>query len=122
MTYLYWAAGLWLASTVVLFALFAVVTKLQAFVAGRPKWVRTATVLHWWPVIALGIAWDVVYQYTWAVLLFLEFPQRREYMLTWRLKRHLKDIELQDWRYGWRYRQAKFWCRLIHKIDPGPCL
>lgn len=114
-TYLYWILGLWLASTVILFALFAVVIKLQEFVADRPSWVRTTTVLHWWPVIALGIAWDVVYQYTWAVLLFLELPPRGEYMLTWRLRRYLKSGP------SWRFTQALFWCRLIERIDPGHC-
>ena len=121
MTYLYWTIGLWLASTVVLFVLFAIITKLQAFVADGPKWVRTATVLHWWPVIAVGIAWDVVYQYTWAILLFLELPPKGEYMLTWRLKRHLASVN-SDYGSLWRYRQSAFWCRLIHKIDPGHCL
>lgn len=117
MTYLYWIGGLWLASTVVLFALFAIIIKLQAFVDGRPKWVRTATVLHWWPVIALGVAWDYVFQHTWAVVMFWEWAPKGEHLLTARLQRQLKN----SLNWNWRYRQAKFWCRLIHRIDPGHC-
>lgn len=117
MIYLYWIIGLWLASTAVLFALFAVIVRLRVFVADRPKWVRTATVLHWWPVIALGIAWDILYQYSWACLLFWELP-KGERMLTWRLQRHKRAGK----KGGWRNRQARFWCRIIERIDPGHCL
>ena len=118
MAYLYWTLGLFLASSVLLFALFAIVIHLQRFVAGRPEWVRTATVLHWWPVILLGVAWDYVYQHTWAVVLFWELAPRGEKLLTWRLQRH----KAAGYRVGgWRYTLAVRICLAVEAVDKGHC-
>lgn len=118
MIYLYWLLGLFLASSVLLFALFVVVIRLQKFVAGRPKWVRTATVMHLWPIILIGVAWDYVYQHTWAVVLFWELAPPGEKLLTWRLQRHKAAGYLVG---GWRYTLAVRICRWVEWVDPGHC-
>ena len=116
--YVYWLLGLFLASSVLLFSIFVVVIRLQRFVADRPKWVRTATVMHWWPIILAGVAWDYLFQHTWAVVLFWEWAPRGEKLLTWRLQRHKAAGYAVS---GWRYTRAIQICRLVEWVDPGHC-
>lgn len=118
MIYIYSALSLFLASSLLLLALFFIVVRLQQFVADRPKWVRTATVMHWWPIILLGIAWDALFQHTWAVALFWELAPPGEKLLTWRLQRHKAAGYLVG---GWRYTLAVRICRLVEWVDPGHC-
>lgn len=104
-----------LLSTVILLAFFIVIMKLKRFTDGRPEWVRTATVLGWWPVIGLGILWDVFFQFTWGTLIFWELPESREWLLSSRLQRHKASGS------GWRYKRAVQLCRLVEWVDPGHC-
>ena len=117
MNYIFWIIGLFLASSVLLLSLFVIIIRLQRFVADRPKWVRTATVMHWWPIILLGVAWDYLFQHTLAVVLFWELAPRGEQLLTWRLQRHKAAGRAA----GWRYTLAIRICRLVEWVDPGHC-
>ncbi len=116
MTLLYIVCA-FLVSSVTLFILFATVVKLEAFVKGKATWLRDLTILGWSPWIVTAILRDALFQYTWGTIIFLEWPPKGEYMLTWRLTRH-KRAGLTD---GWRYKLAMSICTLIEKIQPGHC-
>lgn len=118
MIYILWFIGLFLASVIGLFAAFTVIVFLQEWLEEKPKWVRIITIAHWWPIILKGVLYDVRFQYTWASVMFLEWPPKGERMLTWRLQRHKRAWYAVS---GWRYTLAKRICRPIEKIDPGHC-
>lgn len=118
MIYLLWFIGLFLISSVSLFILFVTVVKLQNFVEGKAKWVRNITLLGWSPLIVLGVLRDVLFQYTWGSLIFLEWPPKGERMLTWRLQRHKRNGYKVS---GWRFTLAIWICTLIEKIEANHC-
>lgn len=118
MTYLYWFIGLFLVSVVSLFAAFAGIIFLQEWLENKPKWVRIITIAHWWPFILKGVLDDSRFQYTWATVMFLEWPKKGEKLLTARLQRHIRAGYAVS---GWRYILAKRICRPIQKIEKGHC-
>lgn len=67
-----------------------------------------------YPVFAIGMLTDILFNLTLAVLIFLDLP--RETLVTSRLKRYMAQGE-QDG--GWRYRLAKWFCdNLLDPFDP----
>lgn len=64
-----------------------------------------------YPVFAVGMIVDIVFNFTLAVLIFLDLP--RETLVTSRLKRYMAEGE------GWRYEWAKYICdNLLDPFDP----
>ena len=74
---------------------------------------RVKEILSWetklfaYPLAAIGVISDFLYNITIGTVLFLELP--REYLLTKRLKRHLNDDDFQG-------SIARWLCR--HLLDP----
>lgn len=62
------------------------------------------------PALFLGYCVDIFSQYTIATLVFLDFPGRKEFLVTDRLKRYLTEGS------GARYLKAKWICE--HLLDP----
>ena len=66
------------------------------------------------PVIAIGVAMDVIAQYTLATVVFVEFPPLREPLVTIRLGRYIRG------NYGWRSKLANWVCtNLLDVFDPS---
>lgn len=116
-----------LLSTVGLFLMFIFVVRAKEFAEGKPDWVRKVLLLTLFDKLLLAVLWDFFYQWTWACLLFLQFPEIRreangklhiEWLVTGRLTRHIEAGFIKD---GWRWAQAVFWCRLIEKIERNHC-
>lgn len=118
MIYLYWIVGGFLVTVLALFSAFAVIIFLQEWLEDKPKWVRIITIAHWWPFILKGVLDDARFQYTWASLMFWEWPPKGEKLLTARLQRHKAAGYLVS---GWRYTLAIRICRPIEKIEKGHC-
>lgn len=65
------------------------------------------------PAVIIGIIMDVIAQYTFASLIFREWPQRKEYLVTDRLQRYKTQPGT------WRFKYAEYICRnLLDPIDP----
>lgn len=62
-----------------------------------------------YPIFLFGFVMDVVSQFTFASLVFLEWPKKGEWLVTTRLKRHMAGR-------GWRQKLAKYICDSI--LDP----
>jgi len=65
------------------------------------------------PLVITGLMIDVIAQYTIAVVIFLDAPQWKEYLVTLRLMRYVKET-------GWRSTLALYICRnLLDVFDPS---
>lgn len=70
------------------------------------------------PSVVIGILLDILVNLTVACLVFRELP--REWLVTDRLQRYLKDEQHKN---GWRGRRADWWCtKVLHPIDDDHCL
>lgn len=82
------------------------------------KWVGWKLWLAWlvgYPLAAIGVLYDIAYNYTWGTITFLQFPRSKEYMYTDRLQRCVK---LKDWRGV----EARFICKyLVEPYDDKHC-
>jgi hypothetical protein len=114
-------------STTSLFLLFIFVVRLKKFVKDKPDWVRKVLLVTLFDKLFLAVLWDYVYQWTWASLLFWQWPEIRreadgklhiEWLVTGRLTRHIEAGYIKD---GWRWAEAVFWCCLIEKIERNHC-
>jgi hypothetical protein len=66
-----------------------------------------------YPMLAIGLVADVLFNFLWGTILFLELP--RELLMTARLKRHLNDHK-----NDWRDRNAHWFCRnFLNPFDPS---
>lgn len=86
----------------------------RARLAGRLTWRNNpVTFALCLPFVVIGLALDVVAQYTIATLIFADLPRRGEHLVTDRLQRYVAQ------RYGWRYRWARYVCdNLLDVFDP----
>lgn len=65
-----------------------------------------------YPMIVIGVSSDVLFNFFWGSILFLELP--KEWLMTTRLKRHLNDHKKD-----WRDRNANWFCRhFLNPFDP----
>jgi hypothetical protein len=96
------------------------------------KWkVQKKYSLKWWglgivglPIFIIGFPYDIIYNFTWGSLIFLELPKKRpkgkgfnsfEWTFTHRLWRLIYDK-------GWRGHVARFICRyLVQPWDLNHC-
>lgn len=62
------------------------------------------------PVVAVAFAVDVLMQVTVFTVAFAELP--RDLLVTWRLRRYMRDLPPSHWRRRW----ADYLCR--HLLDP----
>lgn len=77
---------------------------------------ETGTLTPYWlvmlaPAVLLGVALDVVFQFTFGWLMFLETPFRGGYLFSGRVKHHFRNGR------GWRLRLAVFWARNLNVFD-----
>lgn len=83
----------------------------RAFLTGR---LSTVAKVLLFPIVALAILIDVACQYTIATIVFKDLPVAKEYMVTERLSRYVKDGE------GWRFKIASFICEnMLDIFDPS---
>lgn len=70
----------------------------------------------WWlalPAVIVGITMDVIAQYTYAAIIFKEWPEKKEYLVTDRLQRYMLQPGT------WRFKRAKWICtKLLDPFDP----
>ena len=67
-----------------------------------------------YPLVIIGFTFDVICQYTIATVLFLDFANNGEYLVTSRLQRY---VALNN---GWRCKLANYICNnLLDVFDPS---
>ena len=91
-------------------AYIAVMGVYRAYLAGR----LTGTLL-WlsYPIVLIGIVFDVSCQYTIATIVFVDWPNKDEYLVTTRLKRYMATPGT------WRHARAAWICdTLLDIFDP----
>lgn len=89
----------------------------------RPKWQLYIMYVTYGPLVVLGLAADIIHNYTFSSIICLALPQYGAYTITARLQRYrkIKHIKL-DWRQKWQIRVANFVCeRLLNPFDPRHC-
>lgn len=66
-----------------------------------------------YPLVVVGILFDVFFQYTLFNLIFMDLPKFGEHLVTSRLKRYIAGKD------GWRKERAKYICNnLLDMFDP----
>lgn len=68
-----------------------------------------------YPMLYAGMVSDLLFNIFWGSILFLELPRWGEWLMTARLKRHLRDHKKD-----WRDRNANWFCRnFLNAFDPS---
>lgn len=70
--------------------------------------------VHMLPLALIGLALDLVFNYTFGWLMFLEWPwSTGEPLFSGRVQHHYRHGD------GWRLKLASFWARQLNQMDPG---
>jgi hypothetical protein len=87
------------------------VAAMHAKVIARESRLTLFWKIHLYPMAALGILLDAVFNLTFGLVMFAELP--REFLFSTKVERHFRTSE------DWRHKLALFWAKQLNRIDPG---
>lgn len=101
-----WAAVIW----------FGVHTLYVVAMAAKQAVAEDRLTTYWWcmlaPAAVVGVVLDMVFQFTFGWLMFLETPFRGGWLFSGRVKHHFRNSD------GWRLKLAQFWAKNLNVFDP----
>lgn len=110
--------GLWLLVTFVFWVLYVWVFTLRDHAQKFRGPIKYIIYLIGIPLLAVGYVLDVVYNRTFAPIMFWDFSWHESWTLTGRMKSYLKYEHVNSWRYKLSYTICHY---LLHPYDENHC-